>query len=136
MATKKTVPPAKKAAKKAAAKKGAAPASLNQDRFPAALHAAAKEAADRKKDTGRFLPVAANAAPCLPATTATGIVFSCAGGPIALNQTLGQIFPNDNARSAFCNCVTTAATAAGHANPVVPCGKTKTVGEVIQSISC
>lgn len=89
-----------------------------------------------KKETGHFTVLTTPAVPCLPTNQATGIVFSCLGKAVALDQTLGQLYPNDNARAAFCKCVFTAARGAGVENPSVPCSKTTTVGAVIKAISC
>ena len=128
MATKKTLKvPASEGKKK---KRG------SQTPFNPAFHEAVKTVRARKKATGHFLASAVPAVPCLPAETATGIVFACLGKPVALNQTLGQLFPNDNARAAFCRCVSTSAHNHGVDKPSVPCKKDTTVGEVIQGIAC
>lgn len=122
-------------AKKTAQAAQKAPAGTKAP-IPQELQDAAKKAKELKKQTGHFTVLTSPVVPCLPAQTATGIVFSCLGKPVALNQTLGQIFQNDNARAAFCRCVTTSARHAGIANPNVPCSASTTVGQVIQAISC
>lgn len=85
---------------------------------------------------GRSTALTTTAVPCLPTKQATGIVFSCLGKEVALDQTLGQLYPNDNARAAFCKCVSTSARNAGVEDPSIPCSKTTTVGAVIKAISC
>lgn len=100
------------------------------------LKEAVKKVKALKKETGHFSAAGVPAAPCLPLQTATGIVFSCLGKAVALHVTLGQLYPNDNARGAFCRCVFMSARHSGIEKPVIPCVKTTTVGAVIQSIAC
>jgi hypothetical protein len=75
---------------------------------------------------------------CLDQVDAAELVFSCAGREVDGDTTLGTLFPSDTVRQGFCGCVFSKAVAAGvNIQPGgVPCGKGKTILDVIDSISC
>jgi hypothetical protein len=76
---------------------------------------------------------------CLDQEVATALVFSCTGvGPVSTTVKLGQLFPGPTQRQGFCGCVFNKARMAGSdVTPGdIPCSPAKTIGDVIDSISC
>jgi hypothetical protein len=65
---------------------------------------------------------------------AVALVKGCLGGTLpGLGTKLGDIFPDPDARSQFCQCV---ADGAGVSRAQIPCSEGTTVGEVIDAIAC
>ena len=73
-------------------------------------------------------------ATCLEMPAAVALVRGCLGGTLPdLGTKLGDLRPDPNARSQFCQCV---ADGAGVSRGQIPCGEGTTVGEVIDAIAC
>jgi hypothetical protein len=73
-------------------------------------------------------------ATCLEMPAAVALVKGCVGGTLpALDTKLGDLFPDPDARSQFCQCV---ADGSGVSRARIPCGEGTTVGEVIDAIAC
>jgi len=98
-----------------------------------------KPAADTGLTTRRTAQIARAAAKaadatCLEMPAAVALVKGCLGGTLPdLGTKLGDLRPDPDARSQFCQCV---ADGAGVSRGQIPCGEGTTVGEVIDAIAC
>jgi hypothetical protein len=71
---------------------------------------------------------------CVPdPEEARKIVIDCVGHETDNDVKLGVLFPDDDVRSSFCDCV---AKKAQISRPSVPCATDKTIGDVIDAITC
>jgi hypothetical protein len=100
---------------------------------------AVKPVADTGLTTRRIAQIARAAAKaadatCLEMPAAVALVKGCLGGILPdLGTRLGDLRPDPDARSQFCQCV---ADGAGVSRGRIPCGEGTTVGEVIDAIAC
>jgi hypothetical protein len=98
-----------------------------------------KPVADTGLTTRRTAQIAraaakAEDATCLEMPAAVALVKGCLGGTLPdLGTKLGDLRPDPDARSQFCQCV---ADGAGVSRGQIPCGEGTTVGEVIDAVAC
>jgi hypothetical protein len=123
----------KKQLKKVQAQKSTGPSAPRTRRR---AEGPARERGLSPRRAARIARVAAKVADatCLEMPAAVALVKGCLGGTLPdLGTELGDIFPDPDARSQFCQCV---ADGAGVSRAQIPCNEGTTVGEVIDAIAC